>query len=95
GVSVFTALLLLALVESACVALLLLALGVSVFTELLLLALVESAFVALLLLVLVVSALTALLEVLVAATSADTGRLVTSTPNPSANIDAPITSHPL
>ncbi|MFC2772508.1 MAG: hypothetical protein ACFN3B_02650, partial [Limosilactobacillus fermentum] len=58
----------------------------------LLLALVESAFVALLLLALVVSALTALLEVLVAATSADTGRLVNSIPNPSENTEIPITA---
>ncbi|MCT3114022.1 hypothetical protein EFO20_10290, partial [Lactococcus lactis] len=68
---------------------------VSAFAALLLLALVISAFTALLLLALVVSALTAILEVLAAAASADTGRLVTSIPNPSANIDAPITSHPL
>ena len=57
--------------------------------------LVELVFAVLLLLELVVSVFTVLLEVLVAAISADTGRLVTSIPDPSANIDAQITSHPL
>ena len=45
-------------------------------------------FAALLLLALVVSVFTALLEVLVA----DTGRLVTSIPNPSENNETPITA---
>ena len=62
------------------------------FAALLLLALVVSAFTALLLLALVVSAFTVLLEVLVADTSADTGRLVTSIPNPSENNETPITA---
>ena len=84
---------LLALVASAFAPLLLLALVTLVFVALLLLALVESAFVALLLLVtLVVSVFTALLEVLVVVTSADTGRPVTSIPNPSENNEIPITA---
>ena len=78
-VSVFTALLLLALVESAFVALLLLAPVVSAFAALLLLALVESAFVALLLLAPVVSAFAALLLLaLLAAVAADWAALFVS-----------------
>ena len=89
--SAFTALLL-ALAVSAFATLLLLALVVSAFAALLLLALVVSAFAALLLLALIASVLTALLEVLLAVTSADTGWLVTSIPNPSENNEIPMTA---
>ena len=82
-------LLLLALAASAFVALLLVVLT---FATLLLLALFSSAFAALLLLLLIASVFTAVFEVLVAVTSADTGRLLTSIPNPSENNEIPMTA---
>ncbi len=105
AVSVFSVLLLAALVVSLFGVLLLAVLVVSLFGVLLLAVLTVLAFDALLLVTLVVSLFGALLisplvvlsasnlfDVLTTATSADTGRLVTSIPNPSENNEIPITA---